>query len=281
MSALDITAGVFYDMPEEQYHAHPALSSTDARRLNDCPARFKWFKDGRTEYKAEFDFGHAAHKLVLGVGADVDVIEADDWRTKDAKAQRDESRTAGRIPILRDDWDRANAMADAIRQHPIAGRLLDPDRGRPEASLVWPDGDVWRRARFDFLPEPKAGQRLVLVDYKTAKSADPRKFAKSAADYGYHQQDPWYRDAAVALLGVEDPAFVFVVQEVQPPCIVTVCELDPYDVRGGRVLNRQAIETYRACRDAGRWPGYSDEVELIELPPWQRKTWEELEEGSW
>ena len=80
---------------------------------------------------------------------------------------------------------------------------------------------------------------------------------------------------------MEDPAFVFVVQEVAPPYIVTVCELDPYDVRGGRVLNRQAIETYRACRDADHWPGYAEDVALIELPPWQRKQWEELEGESW
>ena len=80
---------------------------------------------------------------------------------------------------------------------------------------------------------------------------------------------------------MEDPAFVFVVQEVTPPYIVTVCELDPYDVRGGRVLNRQAIETYRACRDADHWPGYAEDVALIELPPWQRKQWEELEGESW
>ena len=124
-----IAAGVHYDMPEADYHAHPALSSTDARRLNDCPARFKWFKDGRTEFKAEFDFGHAAHKLVLGVGAEVDVIDADNWRKKETTQQRDESRAAGRIPVLRDEWQRANEMADVIRRHPIAGRLLDPERG--------------------------------------------------------------------------------------------------------------------------------------------------------
>ena len=38
----------------------------------------------------------------------------------------------------------------------------------------------------------------------------------------------------------------------------------------GRELNRLAIEIYRDCTEAGVWPGYSDEIELISLPAWAR-----------
>ena len=67
---------VITDMPETIYHARPELSASIAKRLIEPggPARWKWEHDhGRAETKA-FDLGHAAHKLVLGVGAPAALI---------------------------------------------------------------------------------------------------------------------------------------------------------------------------------------------------------------
>jgi hypothetical protein len=84
-------------------------------------------------------------------------------------------------------------MAAALRAHPLAGKLLDPDRGTPEQSLFWTDErtGVWRRARLDALPHPAAG-RMIIADYKTCDSAKPRACAKSIANYGYNMQGAAY-----------------------------------------------------------------------------------------
>ena len=139
------------------------------------------------------------------------------------------------------------------------------------SSLFWqdPDTSVPLRARVDWLRDRAPG-RLIIPDYKTASSAHPETFAKSAANYLYHLQDAWYGDGARALGLDEDPAFVFVVQEKTPPYLVTVVELDSDARRAGRALGRRAIATYQACVESGEWPGYSSEIELISLPPWAR-----------
>ena len=169
-------------------------------------------------------------------------------------------------------------MAAAIRRHPVASALFNPERGKAEQSLFWqdPETGVWRRSRLDWLPDTTARERLIVADYKTTVCAEPKAIAKAVANYGYYQQDAWYRDGVRATGLSADPAFVFVFQEKEPPYLVTVVELDAPSVQAGRELNRQAIELYRACTENDTWPGYSGGIELVSLPPWAFRKLEEF-----
>ena len=260
------------DLPEQEYHAHPALSCSSAKKLlpPSCPAIFKWERSNPPAAKDVFDFGSAAHKLVLGVGADLLEVEADDWRTNAAKAARDEARERGAIPLLSKDMRVVEAMAAALHTHPIAKALLNRQSGRPEASLFWTDDEtgVALRGRLDFLPDSEARDRLIVSDYKTCSSAHPDKFARSAADYGYHMQAAWYLDGVSALNLADDAAFLFIAQEKTPPYLVSVIELDADALAMGRARARQAIDIYAACVDADSWPGYTSDVALVSLPRW-------------
>ena len=278
MTVIDVvTEPGIYDMPDDTYHLDPipegSLSNTEARRLLDCPARYLWHKTHR-EHKPEFEFGHAAHLVALGVGADVVVCDYPDWRTRDAKTARDEARAAGKSPVLAHEWETVEAMVAALRAHPIASMLLGSEGGRSEQSMFWRDVDpftgrsVWLRGRLDRLPAVPVSGRLIVADYKTAASAESSAFARSAANFGYHQQASWYLDGVRTLLVVDDPAFLFVVQERNPPYLVNVIELDAEALDIGRARNRQAIDLWVQCRESGRWPGYADEVQLVSLPRW-------------
>jgi hypothetical protein len=268
-------AGV-YQMTAEEYHADPvpggSLSSSGARKLlpPSCPAKFRYEQEHGQDHRAVFDFGQAAHLMVLGEGPDTEVVDADDWRTKAAREQRDEARERGAVPLLRAEYERVQAMAAALRQHPVAAALFDPAHGRPEQTLIWRDRQtgVMRRARLDWLPDPGPG-RLIIPDYKTCRSAEPAALEKAVQTYGYHQQADWYRAGARALgLADEAAAFVFVCQEKDPPFLVTVVELDAASLRIGAARNRRAIEVYAECARTGRWPGYSDGIEYLSLPTW-------------
>jgi PDDEXK-like uncharacterized protein DUF3799 len=266
------TAGV-YDLPEDVYRAHQlSLSCTEARRMLDCPARYLWHKRNGEEHKADFDFGKAAHRAVLGVGEEVVVVDAEDWRTKAAQQHRDEARAAGMVPLLSRDAETVIAMATALRQHPIASRLLAVP-GAPERTLLWADDrtGLMRRARLDWLPERPEVGRMIAWDYKTTKCAEPRAFARSVASYEYHQQAAWYLDGIRTLFGAGDAAFLFIAQEKQPPYLVTVCELDAVALEVGRQRNDRAIDRFIECTQTGEWPGYSTEIELITLPAWAER----------
>jgi hypothetical protein len=282
-NADSVTDAGVYELPEDLYHADPvpegSLSVSGAKKLlpPSCPAIYRWEREHGRPHKPAFSFGHAAHKLVLGVGADLVEVEADDWRTNAAKAIRDEALERGAVPLLSKDMRTVEAMAMALHQHPIAAALLRADAGVPEASLFWRDDKtgVMRRGRLDWLPNARPDGRLIIPDYKTADSAEPGAFARSAAKYGYHMQAPWYLDGVEALNLAEDAAFVFIVQEKTAPYLVSVVELDSLALRIGRERNRQAIDTYLECRTTDTWPGYADDVTLVSLPRWAEYDYEQ------
>ena len=188
------------------------------------------------------------------------------------RAERDAAVAAGRIAILPKHRAVVEAMAAKLREHPIASQLLAPSTGDPEVSLFWrhPRTERWCRARPDFLRHTGIGRRYVIPDYKTAADASAEAFGKSAADYGYHQQHPWYVDGVKALGIDPDPVFLFIVQEKTPPYLVEVIELDDDAMDLGRRRNARALEIYRDCREAGLWPGYrrDDESTVVSLPRW-------------
>lgn len=270
--------GVF-TIGEAAYHAHPALSSSGARKLlpPSCPALFKWERDHGQAHRAVFDFGHAAHALALGVGAEIVTVDAEDWRTKAAKEARDAAYAEGKTPLLAAERAQVEGMAAALLEHPIASALFDPERGKPEQSLFWMDErhEVWRRARLDWLPDV-VNDRIIITDYKTTACAEPRAVAKSMASYGYHAQAAWYVDAVHALGLAEHVGFVLLCQEKTPPYLVTVAEPDQVALRVGRALNDRALEVYADCLAHDYWPGYTDGVEVVSLPAWAIRDFQEL-----
>lgn len=268
-----ITEPGIYDLTNEEYHAdRGSLSSSGARMLlpPSCPALFRHAQDTPQEPKKTFELGTAAHKLVLGEGPDLVKVDADKWTTNAVKAEVAAIRDEGGIPLKPAEYEQVHSMADALRRHPIAAALFDPARGKPEQSLFWRDRPtgVMRRARFDWLPDARSG-RLIIPDYKTCRSAEPAALARAVQEFGYHQQDDWYRAAARALeLADETAAFVFVCQEKTAPYVVTVVEMDAEARRIGAARNRRALEVFAECTESGAWPGYSDGVAYLSLPTW-------------
>jgi hypothetical protein len=271
------TAGVVDGMPHNEYLNHPALSVSGMKMLlpPGCPALFRYYQDHPRPSKRAYDFGHVVHSLVLDDGPQIVPIDADDWRTKDARAQRDEAYAAGQVPILAHEYTEAETCAASVKAHPLAGSLLR--QGEAEKSLFWEDKEtgVRLRGRLDWLTT-RPGGRVIAVDLKTAANADNDSFSKTAAAYGYHRQAVHYLEALMACGIADDPSFVFVVVEKEPPYLVNVIQLDADAERIGRQQIRQAINTYKQCIDTNTWPGYSSGVELVGLPVYYQRQNEDI-----
>lgn len=273
--------GMYSGIPDEVYHAdRGSLSSSGARALlaPSCPEIFYHQRQQPPEPKPQYDFGHVAHKFVLGEGSEIAELDpAIHGLNKDGSPSKaptntamwqeavQEARERGQIPMHIAEVAKAKAMAAKVREHPLAAALLAD--GTPELSGYWHDPETGVRLRFrpDWLPNPGRG-RLIVVDYKTATSAHPGHFAKAAADYGYHQQVPWYLDGLAACDISNDAAFVFIVQSKSPPYPVSVIELKPDDIELGRRRNRKAIDLYAQCVAADHWPDYGQGVHSVSLP---------------
>lgn len=273
-----VTRPGVYDMPLDTYLADPvpggSLSCSGARLLlpPNCPAIYRWNGDHPQPPKRAFDFGHAAHREVLGNGPDLVVVDADDWRTKAAREARDQAYADGAVPLLAHEYIQVQDMAAALRGHRVAATLFHPAHGTPEQSMFWrdPRTEVWLRARLDWQPDSVATSgRLILVDYKTTAAADLDSIQRAVYDRGYYQQAAWYLDGAEQLgMSPKGSAFLFVFQQKTPPYPVTVVELDPVALRLGRERNQRAVHLYAECVSTDNWPGFHDDIATVTLPPW-------------
>ncbi|AHG24368.1 RecE-like exonuclease [Mycobacterium phage MichelleMyBell] len=269
--------GMHRFVDEADYHAdRGSLSVSGAKLLlpPSCPAKFRWEQDNTRKPKKVWDFGHVAHKLVLGKGAEFEILDpavhglkADGtpsekptatamWRKAEAEA-----RARGKVPIHVDLFTKAYDMAERVRQHPTAGPIFADAEGQAEVALYHtdPETGVRLRGRIDWLTGD-------IDDYKTSTTANPAELHAKFYRLGYYMQAAWYIDLAVAVGASESPRFRFVVQEKEPPYVVTVVEYDEESIEQGRRANRQAIRLYADCLERGEWPGYSDSVVTISLP---------------
>lgn len=271
-TTTDLAPGLYYDIPEAEYHALPGLSSTGIKRILDCPARYVHEAENRTE-KAAYDIGHAVHAKVLGVGLDIEIIQttakdgarsdATDLRTKSAQEHRDQIRAAGKVPMLAAEYAEVEATARAVLSHPDATALLAG--GHPEVSLLWddPETGVRCRGRLDYLHAAP-----VVVDLKTTRTANPADFARTAASYGYDAQAAHYLTGLAATRGDTDARFIHVLVEPEPPHLVSVVELDQDFLTIGAARVRAAIDTYSRCLEANDWPGYEAGIHPVAPPRW-------------
>lgn len=276
--------GRYTDVPAEDYHQQltpqPSLSSSFAREMiSTCP-RKAWHNsylnpDRESSPKRHFDIGTAAHLVFLQPDEFQErtvVVDADDWRTKAAQVARDDAYAAGKTPLLAKDLRMLNDMHAALMMNPLARAAFV--EGTAEETFVARDKEtgVWLKARVDF--RPKHGRWL--VDYKTSSSAEPHEVSRAIANHRYYMQDPFYRDVVEAVTGERPRHFWFVVQEKEPPYLVTVHGIDAEDVERGAFLNRRAVWQFAECLETGRWPEYSDKALITSLPPWER---ERIERG--
>lgn len=267
---LVVTEPGTYTMSDRVYHADPvpagSLSSTGARTLlAKSPAEYRYEADhGRPEKRA-FDLGHAWHTMVLGTGSEIVTVPYDTYNTNAAKAIRDEAYDAHMVPLLTKELAQVEAMTDALWHDPLARSLLD--NGIAEESMFWVDGDhgVWRRARTDWI---RHGKRSVLVDLKSTTALDTDSLRRTVLNYGYHQQADWYLDAAANCLTLTDASFVFLFQSKNPPYLVRPVQLKDEWLDLGHQLNQKALRLFARCQETGLWPGYSHEIDQLDILPY-------------
>lgn len=280
--------GIHDGVSNDAYHAdcadEPSLSSSIAKILLSKTPRHAWFAHPRLnphfigENAEKFDIGEAAHALMLGDPRNFSIIEADNWRTKQAQQQREEAYVAKKIPLLFKHWHRVQAMVNAGRQqlkahHDAADAFTD---GKPEQTLIWIEHDVWCRARLDWKPHDHRTKPF--DDYKsTGESADPDQWQRIAFNLGFDVQAAFYRRGIRALGLNDNPRFRFVVQETEPPYCLSVIELSPGAIDLGERKVEQAIERWRWCMQHNKWPGYPSHTATIDVPDWHETRYLERE----
>ena len=281
-----IPAPGVYDIAAADYHAdpcpEPSLSASAIKTLLGRSPRHAWVEsrrlnpDWRPDDDRKYDKGTAAHAWILEGRNGVEVVEAVDFRTKDARTARDAAYAAGKTPLLPLQWAEVQAMAAAIRPqldaHDDAAHAFT--RGKPEQTLIWQEQGIWCRARPDWL----ADNHGYIDDYKTTSgSAHPEAETRRLFNMGADIQSAWYKRGVRALGLHRDPHFRFVSQETKPPHALSVLE---FNAEAEELANRRiekAIELWRWCVGNDIWPGYPSQTCFISPPVYREKAQMEAE----
>jgi hypothetical protein len=274
-----------YNMPAEAYHADPcpipSLSSSVARTLLARSPKHAWTEHPRLNpryepaEKKEFDLGKAAHALLLEGEDRMQVIPFDSYRKAEAQVQRDAARAAGKHPVLEANYQAVVEMVAAAKlaiatNRDLSGLTLAD--GKAEQTILWQEGEVWCRARLDWL----SNDRSMIMDYKTtAASANPNDFVRTLTGSGYDVQDAFYRRGLAAARGREGSRFLFLVQEVDPPYACSFVALSPAFLELARDKVDEAVATWAECVRADSWPAYPNRICYVDLPAWHAAKWEE------
>jgi len=260
--------GLYEKVPAATYHRMPGVSQSQLKVLRELsPAHLRWQMDHPPEPSPAMVLGAAIHDAIL-LPDDFETVwrplAAGDGRTKTVRGLRAAEAAAAPYAVFLTTQDYATCLAvrDAVAANKKARQLLN---GEAERSAVWndPRTGILCRGRFDLLGE-RTG---TIVDLKTSRCAAKDKFSRDIWSYGYHMQAAFYLQGARAL-GLEYDRFAFVVVEKDPPYGVALYEMSHGAIKDGEREIEPLMDLYRQCIEGDVWPGYSEHVQMIDLPAW-------------
>lgn len=249
-----------------KYFANKSLSKSAIDKLLECPALYKAWLEGEDEEKtsAALAFGSLSHLLTLQPQEFDSQYAVTDLNlaTKEGKAWK--AALPDGIQIVKnDDYEKAQMMADAVRDHPQAKMLFQDYIA--EEPIYWTFDGVPCKAKPDIVAEV-FGHRYI-ADLKTTESVNPEAIRKSIAKWGYHRQAAWYLSGMEAV-GKPCDAFIFIFVEKTYPYLVTMCQLDEDALAKGMEECLRAVSTLKECQASGTWPCYTREIITLGLPKW-------------
>jgi hypothetical protein len=260
-----------------EYHRHSAVSKSHLDLVARSPLHYwaRYLDPNRVEPEPTpaMRLGTAVHTLTLEPNSwDSRYIVAPnvDRRTKEGKARwaEFEAEAGGRELISAEDRAIVSRMAEAVWKHPAAEMLLYKLAGKAETTHMWTDEatGLQCKCRPDWLTDDGS----LIVDLKTTEDASPKGFQKSVAAYRYFVQSSWYLDGVQAATGNRPEQFIFICVEKKVPYAVAVYAADTEMIAQGQITAARDLQQLAECKAANSWPGYSDQIETISLPPWMR-----------
>lgn len=278
-----------HNISMEEYHQDPCPEPSLTRSaikglINDTPAKV-WFNHPRLnkgcepeKLKEVFDLGTAAHSIFLEGLDKCCVVDAQDWRTKDAKEQRDTARAGGLVPLLRHQYEEVLSMV-MIAKFALAHNKNIPvidivEEGLSEVSVIWKEGKTWCRCRPDWYSEG-----TTIIDYKTTSvPGGPDQFNRAIIQNGLDIQESFYRRGIKKVTGI-DANFIFMIQETFKPYACFFVALPPQFQDMGRQKVEAGIRQWEWCMSHDKWPGYSDQIYYPDPQPWAMAQWDEKRFG--
>lgn len=294
--------GIYRGIPDAEYRSWPAISMSGLRVLGEqSPAAYRWQQAHPRPQSEAMLLGSLIDSMLLGgPGELAERYELADGRawpratcpecgaapeapclgkkgepiTRCHSGRRELHDSGGRMVVDARTWARAQEIAEAVRRHPTAAPLVDLTDH--QVSMLWidPETGIALKGRLDLV---RPGEYLADLKTCRAGAASPRQWARHAAGLAYHYQAAVYSDGWAALTGEALP-WIWLAVETEPPYQLAVHQAADAWIWRGRDAYRSALRLYAHCLDTGEWPGYPEDPQLCEPPPWLGRGGEEVDQ---
>lgn len=271
--------GIHPGVPFSEYQKWDAVNNSLLQKIaTNTPAHGRSYLLAPPEPSKDMDIGSALHCRVMEpteFPRRYVIAPKVDRRTKKGKETWEvfQSSLNGKTILTDADYEMVDGMGKAIENHP--SQIIEWVRGgEREVCIVWVDEKTGLlcKARLDIVFA--YGQNTAILDIKSTRDAAPHWFRRSIYNYGYHQQMAFYRDGWHRL--TENwPLIVAVAAEKKelilddgPMWPIAIYQIDSKSLQLGRQDYEKALMQYADCQKSGKWPAYSDRIELLELDDW-------------
>lgn len=248
-------------MTEQEYSKAEGVRRSDLWRMEESPEKFKYFLEHPMEQTSAMAFGSACHKMILEPGTFCDeyaVAPQINRLTKEGKAQWVAfcEENSQKTIVKMEDADTMREMEIALERCGLAAELLRGD-GETETPIFWVDPDTGEKCKVKCDRVVTMDGQYVIVDYKTALSANTDRFNNEIFRLGYHMQAGMYTDGLMYGRNLDyRPRFLFVVQEKKAPYSLNVIEVTEDVMNAGCAKFHELLEKYHECAELDVWPGY-------------------------
>ena len=252
------------DTDFDAYTKIEAVNWSTLKEMRRSPLHYKHRLTTPREDTPSLALGRATHTAVFEpdrFALEYAVFKGERRAGKEWEAFKESHK--GETILKLDEYMRCLAIRDAVRANPVAADYLA--EGIAEQTIRWNDKEtgIACKGRYDWYSRKKT----TLVDLKTTKDIDQRRFAQTAARFGYHSQLAFYADGLSYHAG-RDVDVVIIAVEYDAPYDVAVFHLDLDVLWAGREEYQELLRRVAGCRQLGRWPGKYTERQSLELPRW-------------
>ena len=211
--------------------------------------------------------GRILDRMLLGVGPELVIIDAKDFRTNAAKDARDAAEAAGKLPILVGKLDAYNEVVEAWRAQ-LEERGCNMTSGMVQKRLEWESEGVPCCGKPDSIV---TDGKVTIYDLKSVEDASDEAIVRATVNYGWDIQAAAYVEGVEAtipeLAGRVEYKLVACESERASAFSVNVKPMGRTMLELGARKWARAKRIWGECLRSGKWPGYAGTP--LEATPWQ------------
>lgn len=287
--------GIYYELTFDDYKKIPAINKSGLDLIAVSPlhyydAHLAPDREPR-EPTDDMKLGSAIHTMILEPKEFNDryVISPEDAPKRPTKAQINAKKPSPDSIAAIEFWNKFDLekgerevisaedvqICQAINNRFKSSRVVQSlfEGGKTEVTMIWKkmvdlgDGnsvEVLCKGRVDLLSH-------IMLDLKSAMSAQKAKFGKKASDLLYQVQAAWYSDGWSILNDGATIPFVFGAFEKKRPFACAFFLASEKNLNQGRIIYEILLQRYAKAMASGIWEGYPDSIQELILPPWAGK----------